>query len=218
MSAVCSPPLACDRRMEKAEKDIPAGPLRPLQPGARAPDFTLPAINREGAISLADFRGRCGVLLGLFRGFDCPFCRRQITQLGVAHDKLRGAGVETLAIIVTPVARAALYIKYRPTPVVLLSDPDLATHQAFGLPRVEVVLGGPGRNAPGPAIAGEGDDSEGTDAGPVVAHGNQLAGHFLIDSVGIVRWTHVEGAEVAGAASHFPGERELLEAARSLGP
>ena len=192
------------------------GPRTPAQPGDRAPEFTLPAVNRDGVVSLADFRGRCAVLVGLFRGFDCPFYRRQITQLGVAQDKLRAAGVETLAIIATPAPRAALYIRYRPTPVILLADPDLATHRAFGLPRVEVVLGAPGRGEPGPVMAGERDESEGAGTEPIVAHGNQLAGHFLIDRAGLVRWTHVEGAQVAGAASHFPGERELLEAARSL--
>jgi peroxiredoxin len=41
---------------------------RPKQPGDRAPDFTLPAINREGSVSLADFRGKRPVFLGLFRG------------------------------------------------------------------------------------------------------------------------------------------------------
>ncbi len=43
-------------------------PPRPLQPGDRAPDFTLPAVNREGSVSLADFRGKQPVLVGLFRG------------------------------------------------------------------------------------------------------------------------------------------------------
>ncbi len=40
----------------------------PLRPGDRAPDFTLPAVNREGRVSLADYRGRGSVLVGLFRG------------------------------------------------------------------------------------------------------------------------------------------------------
>lgn len=39
-----------------------------LQPGQPAPDFTLPAIHREGKISLADYKGRSPLLLGLFRG------------------------------------------------------------------------------------------------------------------------------------------------------
>jgi peroxiredoxin len=40
----------------------------PLQPGERAPDFTLLAADREGSVSLADYRGRSPVLLSLLRG------------------------------------------------------------------------------------------------------------------------------------------------------
>ncbi len=40
----------------------------PVQPGEPAPDFTLPAANREGSVSLADYRGRSPLLLSLFRG------------------------------------------------------------------------------------------------------------------------------------------------------
>ena len=40
----------------------------PLGPGDPAPDFALPAVNREGEVSLGDYRGRSPVLIGLFRG------------------------------------------------------------------------------------------------------------------------------------------------------
>ena len=40
----------------------------PVQPGEPAPDFTVPAANREGTVSLADYRGRGPVLLALYRG------------------------------------------------------------------------------------------------------------------------------------------------------
>ena len=40
----------------------------PVQPGEQAPDFTLPAADREGSVSLADYRGRSPVLLTLLRG------------------------------------------------------------------------------------------------------------------------------------------------------
>lgn len=40
----------------------------PLRPGEAAPDFTLPAANREGTVSLADYRGRSPLLLALYRG------------------------------------------------------------------------------------------------------------------------------------------------------
>ena len=39
-----------------------------LQPGERAPDFTLPAVDREGTVSLSDYRGKSPLLLALLRG------------------------------------------------------------------------------------------------------------------------------------------------------
>ena len=39
-----------------------------LRPGDPAPAFALPTVNREGQVSLDDYRGRSPVLIGLFRG------------------------------------------------------------------------------------------------------------------------------------------------------
>jgi peroxiredoxin len=114
---------------------------RPLQPGEPAPEFALPAANLEGIVSLASLRGR-PFLIGFFRGLHCPFCRRQVVQLGAVQPALRAAGLETLAVINTPVERARMYFHYRPTPVMLLSDPDCLTHQAFGVPRAEFLPDG----------------------------------------------------------------------------
>ncbi len=109
---------------------------RLLQPGETSPAFALPAANREGMISLADLRGR-PFLIGFYRGLHCPFCRRQVVQLAAAQPALSAAGIETLAVINTPVERARMYFRHRPTPVMLLSDPDCVTHQAFGVPRAD---------------------------------------------------------------------------------
>jgi peroxiredoxin len=108
----------------------------PLQVGEAAPAFTLPAANRDGSVSLADLAGR-PFLIGFYRGLHCPFCRRQVVQLAVAQPALRAAGIETVAVINTPVERARLYFRHRPTPIMLLSDPDCLTHRAFGVPRLD---------------------------------------------------------------------------------
>src|SRR5258706_11433468 len=105
----------------------------PLQPGDRAPDFELPAVNQEGVVSLAEYRAKGPVLVALFRGLHCPFCRRQIANLAATRNRLAQEGVETLAIVNTPAPRARQYFQYRPTPVVLAADPDVQTHRAFGL-------------------------------------------------------------------------------------
>ena len=106
---------------------------QPLQPGDAAPDFELPAVNHEGVVSLAAYRAKGPVLVALFRGLHCPFCRREIVSLATTREKLAREGVETLAIVNTPAPRARQYFQYRPTPVVLAADPDVQTHRAFGL-------------------------------------------------------------------------------------
>ena len=112
------------------------GQTRPIQPGEYAPAFTLPAANREGTVSLANLRGQ-SFLIAFFRGLHCPFCRRQVGQLGGLQPALRAAGVETVAVINTPVERARMYFGHRPTPALLLCDEDCTTHRAFGVPHAE---------------------------------------------------------------------------------
>ena len=108
-------------------------PNQPLRAGDPAPDFALPTINRDGTVSLHDLRAKGPVLLALMRGLHCPFCRRQIASLATTRDKLAREGVETLAVVITPMQRARQYFQYRPTPLALASDPDVKTHRAFGL-------------------------------------------------------------------------------------
>ena len=77
------------------------GARPPLQPGEPAPDFTLPLVGGEGTVSLADYRGKHPVLLALFRGLWCPFCRRAIVQMGTTQAKLAAIGVQTLGVVAT---------------------------------------------------------------------------------------------------------------------
>jgi peroxiredoxin len=61
----------------------------PLRAGDTAPDFVLPAVNHDGSVALADYRGKSPVLLAMMRGLYCAFCRRHIAQLGTTRQKLQ---------------------------------------------------------------------------------------------------------------------------------
>ena len=218
----------------------------PPRIGDPAPPFELPAVNREGKISLDDYRGRAPVLVGLFRGLHCPFCRRQIVQLGTTQDKLKAMGIETMAVVNTPVERARLYFKYRPARVLLAADPDVATHQSFGLPKgtpiedesstswaqgtftigqMQAIRINPTGDLPepqNPFVAmetlnqREGFELTEVDKQIAAAHGFQLAGHVLLDRDGIIRWRHIEGIEQMTDLGKQPSDEEILEAARAL--
>jgi len=218
----------------------------PLRPGDPAPAFALPAVNREGQVSLDDYRGRSPVLIGLFRGLHCPFCRRQLVQLGTTQDKLKAMGVETMAVVNTPLARARLYFKYRPARVLLTADPEAATHRSFGVPagtlveneseaswaqgkvtmgQLQAVRMNPTGELPEPQnvfVAAETlnkrDGFELTEVDQQIAasHGLQLGGHFLLDRDGIVRWRYIEAAERIDDLSKFPSDEEIVAAARAL--
>jgi peroxiredoxin len=218
----------------------------PLSPGDPAPSFALPAVNREGQVTLDDYRGRSPFLIGLFRGLHCPFCRRQLVQLGTTQDKLKALGVETMAVVNTPLERARLYFKYRPARVLLTADPDAATHRSFGVPagtlveheseaswaQGKVTMGqmlatvvNPTGELPEPQnvfVANETlnkrDGFEMTEADQQIAatHSMQLAGHVLVDRDGIIRWRHIEAAERIGDLAKFPSDEEILAAVGGL--
>jgi hypothetical protein len=167
-------------------------------------------------------------------------------QLGTTQEKLKAVGVETMAVVNTPLERARLYFKYRPARVLLTADPEAATHRSFGLPagvfvenesdaswaQGKVTMGqlmgvkmNPTGELPEPQnvfAASEtlnkrdGFEMTEIDQQIAAAHGLQLGGHLLIDRDGIVRWLHIEAAERIGDLAKFPSDEEIVAAARRL--
>ncbi len=166
-------------------------------------------------------------------------------QLGTTQEKLKARGVETVAVVNTPLERARLYFKYRPARVLVAADPEAATHRAFGIPagvivedesatswpqsatmaQLLAVQVNPTGELPAPQnpfaameALNKKDAFEPTETDQQIAatHGTQLTGHFLIDREGIVRWRHIEAAERIGDLCKFPSDEEILGAARGL--
>jgi peroxiredoxin len=207
--------------------------LQPVQPGQRAPDFIVSAVHDGRTITLADYSGRAPLLLGLFRGMFCPFCRRALVQMAATSDHLRSLGVDSLAIVGTELDNARLYFKFRPTRLAIGADPQLTTHRSYGVPRPEPTpqliqmmnntyinpTGELSAPLPMPAAGAaltalDGYQNTPTDQREFASTFTQLKGQFLIDRDGIVRWTHIE-CEKEGLAGmgKFPSHDELLGAA-----
>jgi peroxiredoxin len=211
-------------------------PRQPLQPGDRAPDFALPAVEREGIVSLSDYRDKSPVLLGIFLGVFCPFCRRAIAQMGMAREKLSAVGVETLGIVATKPEHARLFFRLRPTRLPLVADPDLITHRAYGVPKPEVtpelmqafktVRVNPSGELPEPLPVPDAsaalDRLDGftpteTDLEDKERQFPQLKGQFLVDREGIIRWLNIECAkEGLAGIGKFPTDEEILAAVRAV--
>ncbi|MEY9626098.1 peroxiredoxin-like family protein [Sinorhizobium fredii] len=203
----------------------------PLQPGDRAPNIVLDAISRGGKIALDDFRGRSPLLIGLFRGLHCPFCRRHVAAMAQLNPALHEKGVQSLAVVNTPVERARLYFRYHPIPGLLAaSDPVRASHRAFGLPEVgadavmAILIDLPGE-LPEPMGVVEMDEflnkKEGyeiteADQQMMTSDQEQLVGQFLIDREGIVRWTFTEVLESGLQTFKAPNPEELMSAASQV--
>jgi peroxiredoxin len=217
----------------------------PLQPGDQAPNIVLDAISREGKIALDDFRGRTPLLVGLFRGLHCPFCRRHVAAMAQLNAALQEKGIESLAVVKTPVERARLYFRYHPIPDLLAaSDPEGASHRAFGLPILEftdnetewphkvgmdvimsmqIDLPGELPEPMNPPAAGdfltEKDGYETTEADLqiMIAGHMPLIGEFLLDREGVVRWSFTEAEEGGRNVCRGPNPEELMSAASQVG-
>jgi len=208
----------------------------PLQPGESAPDFTLPTVEGEATVSLGDYRGKSPLLLTLFRGVYCPFCRRSIAKMGITRDKLQAMGVEVLGVVTTKPEHARLYFRYHPTSLRLAADPELTTHRSYGLPKPEVTpelmqavqtvrinpTGELKEPLPIPAVAEALDKLDRFEQTEPHRQEKervfpQLEGQFLLDRDAIVRWPNIECAkEGLAGVGKFPTEEELMSAAQTL--
>ena len=209
--------------------------MHPVAPGEPAPDFTLPAVAGPGTISLADYRGSSPLFLALMLGLWCPFCRRQLVQLGGLESRLKAMGVQTLAVVATAPENARLYFRFRPTPLRLASDPDLMTHRAYRVPKpeptpallqeMEAVRVNPGgvlaealpiAQAASALQQLDGYVPNATDQGDVDRQWPQLKALFMMDRETIVRWAYIEcGDEGLAGIGKMPSEDAIVDAARA---
>lgn len=209
----------------------------PIGPGETAPPFALPAVARpDRLVTLDDYRDQSPLFLALMVGLWCPFCRRQLVQLAAVDRQLQALGVQSLAVVATPPENAQLYFRFRPTTLMLASDPALATHRAYGVPKPEVtpellssmssVRINPFGDFPEPvplnqigALMQQRDGYQPTpsDQADVDRQWPQLKGQFLIDRHGIVRWAYIECAtEGLAGMGKLPTDETILAAAQAV--
>jgi peroxiredoxin len=217
-----------------------------LAPGDRARDFSVPDVGGGSEISLSDYRGRQPVLLGLYRGLHCPFCRRHLAQLDLIRRRLEPLNVAVLAVVNTPIERARLYFRNSPGGVRIGADGDARLHRAWSVPEIAVVEAS-ARTEPWPyqttfdefmshrinptgelpeAVnpfesndllnARDGFQPTPEDVAVRERHGTLLIGHFLIDRDGIIRWRFLEGEATPADIGRLPTPDQIVAAARTV--
>jgi hypothetical protein len=152
-----------------------------------------------GYVGLRDYLDRSPVFLGLFRGLYCAFCRRAVAGLGRLSAKLVTLGIQTLGVVATPTDHAGLYFRYhRINPTRELAEPLPVWEANKALGRLDLFR--PSQ----------------TDRDDMERQWDQLAGLFLIDRTGIIRWVFVEATDGPAGIGKYPPEAEIVVLAQTL--
>lgn len=102
-----------------------------LQPGAIAPDFTLP--NQDGVpVSLRDFRGK-QVVLYFYPKDNTPGCTRQACAFAGAYGEFAALDAVVIGISKDSPASHQRFAEKYDLPFLLLADPELTAIQAYGV-------------------------------------------------------------------------------------
>lgn len=102
-----------------------------LEVGSKAPEFTLP--DKDGKmVSLSEFAGK-KVVLYFYPRDNTPGCTRQACAFGGAYEQFKQKNVAVIGVSKDSVASHQKFAEKYALPFVLLSDPDLAAIQAYGV-------------------------------------------------------------------------------------
>ncbi|MBP2436902.1 thioredoxin-dependent thiol peroxidase [Microbacterium amylolyticum] len=102
-----------------------------LETGSNAPDFTL--VNQDGeSVSLTDFRGRKLVIF-FYPAAMTPGCTTEACDFRDSMASLQGAGYDVVGISRDEPAKLKQFAERDGLTYPLLSDPDKATHRAYGV-------------------------------------------------------------------------------------
>ncbi len=101
-----------------------------LQPGDRAPDFSLPDADGK-TVALSDYAGR-RVVVYFYPAAMTPGCTTQACDFRDSLDSLAAAGIDVVGISPDQPAKLAKFRAAEGLTFPLLSDPDKSALTAFG--------------------------------------------------------------------------------------
>ncbi len=114
-----------------SEETVPASSLKV---GDAAPDFSVPALTREGetTVSLADYKGSKAVVVYFYPKDDTPGCTTEACAFRDLRKDFEAIGAEILGVSTDSIASHVKFAEKHALPFPLLSDPDHALAEKFG--------------------------------------------------------------------------------------
>ncbi len=102
-----------------------------LEKGTKAPDFTLP--DKDGnPVSLSDFRGK-RVILYFYPRDNTPGCTRQACAFAESFEAFRALDAVVIGVSKDSVDSHRKFAEKYNLPFILLSDPERAAIEAYGV-------------------------------------------------------------------------------------
>src|SRR5258706_16027534 len=181
--------------------------------GRAAPEFKL-ASAQGGDVGPQDFRGKSRVVLWFSKGLFCPFCRRNMAQLGLRYAEIQALDAEVLQVTHNTLDEARGYLKHYPMKFPYLCDADRAAHERYGVEMIGMNLGG--FLSSGAAVVAD-LVTKGETTPPPIPYFKRYAGKdtnqavFVLDRDGIVRAEHRLGPNAP-----LPSAAELISALQKM--
>jgi len=187
--------------------------------GRTAPSFRLPT-GQGLEVGPADYRGTRNLIVWFTKGFACPFCRQQMSQMSRGYPQFQKLDTEVLAVTSTTPARARSYLQKFQLQYPYLCDPDYKVRQAWSLEMRShsffwyVKKFYRGVTTPMP------ENDFGKFAPPVAEMPAVLAdvdmGFFIVDKEGIIRYTLSGSYGHERGAAPIPSNDEILRELEKL--
>jgi len=181
--------------------------------GRAAPEFRL-ASAQGGEIGPQDFRGAKRIVLWFSKGLFCPFCRRNMAQLGLRYPEIQAMQAEVLQVTHNTLEEARGYLKHYPMKFPYLCDAERIAHDKYGVEQLGFNLGG---NVASVAAVVVDLVTKGETTPPPIPYFKRYAGNdsaqavFVLDREGIVRAEHRLGPNAP-----LPSAGELISALQKM--
>jgi peroxiredoxin len=182
--------------------------------GRAAPEFRL-ASAQGGEIGPQDYRGAKRIVLWFSKGLFCPFCRRNMAQLGLRYPEIQAMQAEVLQVTHNTLEEARGYLKHYPMKFPYLCDAGRAAHDKYGVEQLGFNLGG---NAASVAAVVVDLVTKGETTPPPISYFQRYAGKdsaqavFILDRDGVVRAEHRLGPNAP-----LPSAAELVKELEKVG-